>query len=88
MRRSCTATLAFGCLWLFIGCKVTESFIALPGTAGRLVEAETTDEYLSTGCEAAKSIAAEADTLGREYSPDYPCDKSRWDRYARCDSND
>ena len=88
MRRIRIATLALGCLCLSSGCEVTEPFIALPGTAGRLVEADTTDEYLSTGCEVAKSIPAEADTLDRQHSPGYPCDQSRWDRYARCDSND
>ena len=86
MGRIRVAISALACLCLSTGCAVTE--IAFPGTAGRLLEAETTDEYVSTGCEVAKSIAAEADTLDREHSPDYPCDQSRWDRYARCGSDD
>jgi hypothetical protein len=85
MGRICISTLALACLCLSTGCAVTG--IALPGTAGRLLEADTTDEYVSAGCEVAKSIAAEADTLDREHSPDYPCDRSRWDRYARCGSD-
>ncbi len=85
MGRICNPVLALACLCLSTGCVATD--IAFPGTAGRLLEADTTDEYLSADSEVAKSIAAEADTLDREHSPNYPCDQSRWDRYARCGSD-
>lgn len=76
------------------GCEVGESFIALPGPAGRLLEADmagrdhSSDRYVSAGCEVAESIVAEADALGRVDSTDKPCDQSRWDRYTRCGGSD
>ena len=83
MRRIHIAGIALACLCLSTGCETTESLLAMPGTAGRLLEADTTDEYLSSDCEAARSIATKADTLGRPSSTDDAADQSRWDRYAR-----